>query len=217
VSGSRDESEVVVPTAAATATGPDQGEADDAPADGRVRRVAPLVVGMIAVLMVGLFVVLVNASPDRGGASADSPLIGRPAPEATGTLSDGTAFDLSRRKGSWVVLNFFDPTCVPCIREHPELVKFAEDQATLGNDGAEMYSVITRGEQAEIEAFFDERGGDWPAVYSAADEFPVAFGVAQVPETWIIDPSGVVQLRLISEVTAEQLNSILRQYREQYR
>jgi hypothetical protein len=41
--------------------------------------------------------------------------------------------------------------------------------------------------------------------------------VAQVPETWIIDPSGVVQLRLISEVTADQLNSILRQYREQYR
>ena len=53
---------------------------------------------------------------------ADSPLIGRPAPEATGTLDDGTSFDLSRRKGSWVVLNFFDPTCVPCIQEHPELV-----------------------------------------------------------------------------------------------
>ena len=44
----------------------------------------------------------------------------------------------------------------------------------------------------------------------------MAFGVAQVPETWIVDPSGVVQLRLISTVTAEQLNSILRQYREQY-
>ena len=116
-----------------------------------------------------------------------------------------------------MVLNFFDPTCVPCIREHPELVTFSEDQATLGTDGAELYSVITRGDQDEIESFFSENGGEWPAVYSDADEFPVAFGVAQVPETWIVDPSGVVQLRLISEVTAEQLNSILRQYREQYR
>jgi cytochrome c biogenesis protein CcmG, thiol:disulfide interchange protein DsbE len=202
---------------AAGPTDVEHGQADDASTGGRARRLAPIVVGMIAVLMVGLFVVLVNASPDSGGASADSPLIGRPAPEATGTLSDGSTFDLSRRKGSWVVLNFFDPTCVPCIREHPELVEFADDQASLGTDGAEMYSVITRGEQAEIEAFFAERGGDWPAIYSKADEFPVAFGVAQVPETWIIDPSGVVQLRLISEVTAEQLNSILRQYREQYR
>ena len=182
----------------------------------RARRLAPVVVGVIAVLMVGLLVVLVSASPDDGGTTAASPLIGRPAPEATGTLSDGTSFDLSRRKGSWVVLNFFDPTCVPCKREHPELLRFSEDQAGLGTDGAELYSVITRGEPDEIEAFFAENGGDWPAIYSDNDDFPVAFGVAQVPETWIIDPSGVVQLRLISEVTAEQLNSILRQYREQY-
>lgn len=197
---------------------PSSGEmaAGDAVPPGRGRRLAPFVVGVIAIVMVGLFVVLATASPDDGGTTAASPLIGRPAPEATGTLSDGTSFDLSRRKGSWVVLNFFDPTCVPCIREHPQLVQFSEDQATLGTDGAELYSVITRGEPDEIEAFFAEKGGDWPAIYSENDEFPVAFGVAQVPETWIIDPSGVVQLRLISEVTAEQLNSILRQYREQY-
>ena len=196
---------------------PADAPADDAAPRSRTRRLAPLVVGVVAVVMVGLIVVLAGASPDDGGTTADSPLIGRPAPEATGTLDDGTSFDLSRRKGSWVVLNFFDPTCVPCIREHPELVTFSEDQATLGTDGAELYSVITRGEQDEIEAFFADNGGDWPAIYSEADEFPVAFGVAQVPETWIIDPSGVVQLRLISTVTAEQLNSILRQYREQYR
>jgi len=197
----------------------DVPDGDDTSSGDGGRRLAPLIAGAIAVVMVGLMVVFVGAvsGDDTGGTNADSPLIGRPAPEATGTLSDGTAFDLSRRKGSWVVLNFFDPTCVPCIREHPELVTFSEDQATLGNDGAEMYSVITRGEQDEIEAFFAENGGDWPAIYSEADEFPVAFGVALVPETWIIDPSGVVQLRLISEVTAEQLNSILRQFREQYR
>ena len=191
---------------------------DDTSSGGGGRRLAPLIAGAIAVVMVGLMVVFVGAvsGDDTGGTDADSPLIGRPAPEATGTLSDGTAFDLSRRKGSWVVLNFFDPTCVPCIREHPELVTFSEDQSTLGNDGAEMYSVITSGEQDEIEAFFADNGGDWPAIYSD-DQIPVAFGVAQVPETWIIDPSGVVQLRLISEVTAEQLNSILRQFREQYR
>lgn len=188
------------------------------PADGGTggrRRIAPLIVGAIAVVMVGLFVVLAGADASRKE-SAASPLIGRPAPEATGTLGDGTSFDLSRRKGSWVVLNFFDPTCIPCVQEHPELVAFVEDQATLGADGAELYSVITRGEQSEIERFFADNGGDWPAIYSEADEFPVAFGVSQVPETWIVDPSGVVQLRLISKVSADQLNAILQQFREQY-
>jgi cytochrome c biogenesis protein CcmG/thiol:disulfide interchange protein DsbE len=193
---------------------------DVAPASGdgpppRRRRIAPLIVGVIAVVMAGLFVVLAGADADKSE-SADSPLIGRPAPEATGTLDDGTSFDLARRKGSWVVLNFFDPECIPCIQEHPELVQFSKDQESLGVEGAELYSVITRGEKDEIDAFFAEEGGDWPAIYSEFDEFPVAFGVAAVPETWIIDPSGVVQLRLISKVTAAQLNQILQQYREQY-
>ena len=192
----------------------EQMAADERRPGGR-RRLAPLIVALIALVMVGLIVVLAGADASRQE-SADSPLIGRPAPEATGTLDDGTSFDLSRRKGSWVVLNFFDPTCIPCVQEHPELIKFADDQATLGTDGAELYSVITRGEQAEIDQFFAENGGDWPAIYSEADEFPVAFGVSQVPETWIIDPSGVVQLRLISKVTADQLNAILQQFREQY-
>jgi len=179
------------------------------------RRVAPWIVLVVAVAFGGLFVVLVSASPS-GRQTAGSPLIGRPAPEATGTLGDGTAFDLSRRKGSWVVLNFFDPACIPCIQEHPDLVQFDEDQKLLGAGGAELYSVVVRGSQSEVETFFEERGGDWPAIYSDLDDFPVAFGVAAVPETWIIDPSGVVQLRLISKVTAEQLNVILQQYREQY-
>ncbi|MGB0114840.1 MAG: TlpA disulfide reductase family protein [Ilumatobacteraceae bacterium] len=179
------------------------------------RRIAPFIVGLVAIVMIGLFIVLIGADPSSGE-SADTPLLGRPAPEAIGTLDDGTSFDLSRRKGSWVVLNFFDPECVPCIQEHPELVQFAEDQETLGTDGAEMYSVIVRGGREEIDEFFEERGGDWPQIYSELDEFPVAFGVAAVPETWIIDPSGVVQLRLISKVTADQLNSILVQFREQY-
>lgn len=195
---------------------------DDAMDDGmdehtakRSRPLAPWIVLVVAIALGGLFFALASANPSSG-ATADSPLIGRPAPEATGTLSDGTSFDLSRRKGSWVVLNFFDPDCIPCVQEHPELIEFDADQELLGADGAELYSVIVRGSQDEVEAFFDERGGDWPAIYSEFDDFPVAFGVAAVPETWIIDPSGVVQLRMISKVTAEQLNVILQQYREQY-
>mgnify|MGYP001133295229 FL=1 len=192
---------------------PAEPQGADAPTG---RRLAPWIVLVVAIAMVGLLLVLAGADSDSS-ATADSPLIGRPAPEAIGTLDDGRTFDLSQRKGSWVVLNFFDPDCVPCIQEHPDLVQFSEDQATLGADGAELYSVITRGTRDEVDEFFAERGGDWPQIYSEFDEFPVAFGVAAVPETWIIDPSGVVQLRLISKVTAEQLNTILQQYREQYR
>ena len=203
---------------AASAEGPDMDlAAGDSEGSGRPRRrrLAPWIVLVVFAVLAGLFVVLARAEPNAGE-TAESPLLGRPAPEATGTLDDGTPFDLSRRKGSWVVLNFFDPACVPCMQEHPELIQFAADQEALGSEGAELYSVIVRGAEDEVDDFFDERGGDWPKIYSEFDDFPVAFGVALVPETWIIDPSGVVQLRLISKVTAGQLDNILQQFREQY-
>jgi cytochrome c biogenesis protein CcmG/thiol:disulfide interchange protein DsbE len=177
------------------------------------RRVAPWVALGVAVVIGALFVVLLTATGDAED-SADSPLLGRPAPEAVGTLADGTPFDLSRRKGSWVVLNFFTADCVPCIQEHPELVRFSDQQAALGADGAELYSVVVNDSRDDVETFFDERGGDWPIVYSELGEIPVAFGVSAVPETWIVDPAGVVRVRLISKVTAEQLNVTLQQLRE---
>ena len=176
-------------------------------------RLAPFIVLAVAVVLGGLFIVLAGAD-GAGNETADTPLLERPAPAATGAFADGTAFDLSRRKGSWVVLNFFTHNCVPCIREHPELVDFANQQAALGVDGAELYTVVRDSDRDEVEAFFAERGGDWPIVYDPDFEFSNDFGVALVPETWIIDPDGVVRGRVISEVTADFLSSRIQLLRE---
>jgi cytochrome c biogenesis protein CcmG/thiol:disulfide interchange protein DsbE len=180
----------------------------------RPRRIAPFVALGVVVLLVALFVVLARAKPGTSD-SADSPLLGRPAPEVVSTTLDDQRFDLARRKGSWVVLNFFNSTCVPCIREHPELVSFAESQAALGTEGAELYTVINDDEDAAIEDFFAERGGDWPKVRDADGAIAVAFGVAKVPETWIIDPDGVVVRRIVGELDAPFLEGQLQELREQ--
>lgn len=178
----------------------------------RRTRVAPFIVLAVAVVLVGLFVVLASSSRS-GGDTISSYLIDKPAPAATGTTLDGEAFDLSRRKGSWVVLNFFDPTCVPCVNEHPELVAFDEQQRALP-DGAELYTIINKGSDESVGEFFAANGGDWPVVSDPPGSISVAFGVAQVPETWIIDPNGIVRQRMAGEVTAEFLGSYLQQLRE---
>ena len=182
--------------------------------DARRRRVAPFVALAVAVVLGGLFVVLAGADASRDE-TADTPLLDRPAPSASGAFANGTSFDLSRRKGSWVVLNFFTSNCVPCRREHPELVRFVDQQAGLGSDGAELYTVAVGGEpHAVVEDFFSDKGGDWPVVFDDDGRFSVAFGVSKVPETWIIDPNGVVRVRVISEVTAEFLSSSIQLMRE---
>jgi cytochrome c biogenesis protein CcmG, thiol:disulfide interchange protein DsbE len=179
----------------------------------REKRVAPFVALAVAAVLAGLFVVLAGSDASTNE-SADTPLLDKPAPEAVGVRADGSAFDLARRKGSWVVLNFFTSTCVPCQQEHPDLVRFADQQTVLGGDGAELYTVVYDDDRKAVEDFFAANGGDWPIVYDDDGSIAVAFGVSQVPETWIVDPTGVVRGRMITRVTADFLGSQLQQLRE---
>ncbi len=180
-------------------------------------RLAPFIALGIAVALIGLVVLFVGADPNAPRSNGRSPLLDQPAPEAVGELDDGTPFDLSRRKGSWVVLNFFQSSCIPCIEEHPDLVEFVDQQRQLGAQGAEFYSVVFGDTRKSVDEFFEREGGDWPAVYSEGDQISVAFGVNQVPETWVIDPSGVVRLRVQGKVTADGLSITLQQLREALR
>jgi cytochrome c biogenesis protein CcmG/thiol:disulfide interchange protein DsbE len=186
------------------------GSASDATA--RPRRVAPFVALAVALVLAGLFVVLAGSSP-AGDNQVQSFLIGRPAPRVVSTTLDDQPFDLSRRKGSWVVLNFFDPTCVPCVEEHPELIALDEQQSAIA-EGAELYTIINRGSAESVQAFFDDNGGEWPVVRDPDFGVSVDFGVAQVPETWIIDPFGVVRARYAGPITAERVALDLQSMRE---
>ncbi len=191
----------------------------ETPADGadggggaRRRRIAPFAALAVAAVLAGLFWVLAGA--DSGvNDTADTYLLGRPAPRVRGTTIDGSSVDLSRRKGNWVVVNFFNSTCVPCVQEHPDLIAFTEQQAQIP-DGAELYTVVNNDTDAAVRAFFDEHGGDWPVITDPDGEINVEFGISKVPETWIIDPDGIVVERFITRITAGQLSAYIQRLRE---
>jgi cytochrome c biogenesis protein CcmG, thiol:disulfide interchange protein DsbE len=187
----------------------------ESPESGRSgRRLAPFISLGVAIVVAALFFVLASGKADKPDVTS-SFLTGRPAPAVISTTLDGKSFDLSRRKGSWVVLNFFQSTCLPCKAEHPELVAFAEQQSEIA-DGAELYTVIKDDADDAVGSWFAEHGGDWPIVKDDDGAISTAFGVAQVPETWIIDPSGVVAVRYATTITAESLAVELQQLRQAY-
>lgn len=163
------------------------------------RRRSPWIAGAVGVILAAFLVVLALAEPGESD-EASSPLLGKPAPTVVSTVIDGGTFDLARRKGSWVVLNFFNSTCIPCIREHPELVAFARRQTTSDNP-VELYTIVNDDSDVAVRAFFTANGGDWPKVRDDDGAIAVAFGVAKVPETWVIDPNGWVRLRVLGELT----------------
>ena len=182
------------------------------------RRVAPIVVLVVAAVLGGLFWVLADSKPENDTSGViNSHLLGKPAPSVRSTTLDDEPFDLARRKGSWVVLNFFNPTCVPCVAEHPELVRFAEQQSALGPDGAELYTILQLPYRiGDVHAFFETRDGDWPVIRDDDGGINVSFGVAQVPETFIIDPDGIVRLRWAGVIDAETLATLVQQQRDAY-
>jgi len=172
-------------------------------------RIGALAVGLVMLALVAVLVVS-DGDTDVG---ARSPLLGQPAPAIETTTIDDQPFTLARRKGSWVVFNFFNSTCVPCIAEHPSLVKFAEGERARPG-GAEFYTVVNDDDDAAIRDFFVANGGDWPKLRDTDGAIAVAFGVAKVPETWIIDPNGFVRLRILGAVTDGVLEAQMARLRE---
>ena len=185
-----------------------------APEERRGRRMAPWISLAVAAVLAALFIVLAGGKAAKPDVTS-SFLIGKPAPAVASTTLDGKTFNLARRKGSWVVLNFFQSTCLPCKAEHPELVKFAAQQAGIA-DGAELYTVIKDDPDDAVAKWFADHGGDWPIVKDDDGAIATAFGVARVPETWIIDPSGIVVVRHATTITAEFLSTELQQLRQAY-
>ncbi|MGH9273726.1 MAG: TlpA family protein disulfide reductase [Acidimicrobiales bacterium] len=183
--------------------------ADVEPEDTGGPRTALAAASVVAVLVAILVAVLATRAPSTERVTR-SPLIGRLAPAIAGTTLDGDAFDLSDQRGRWVVVNFFATWCIPCIAEHPELVAFDEAHADAGD--ASVVSVLFDDEEDNARAEFAKRGGNWPVVIDDEGAVGVAYGVARVPESFLVAPDGTVVQRLVGGVTRAQLDDLLRQY-----
>lgn len=181
----------------------------DLPAPRR-RRIGPLVA--IPVLVVVLALVGVLATSDTGGdAEVSTPLLNRQAPAVVGETIDGEAFDLADAQGEFVLVNFFATWCVPCIREHPDLVSFDERQGAAGI--ASVVSVVYDSRPEQVREFFADNGGDWPVVVDPDGLIALSYGVAGVPESYLIAPDGTVVAKLVGGVTASGLDRLLAQVR----
>jgi cytochrome c biogenesis protein CcmG/thiol:disulfide interchange protein DsbE len=180
----------------------------EAPVRPRRRHTALIVSAAVAVVIAALVVVLATREPGRN-TFVDSPLLGEAAPALAGETLAGEAYDLDDRQGRYVVVNFFATWCAPCRQEHPELVSFATRHAQAGD--AEVVSVVYGDDTDAVRRFFERNGGDWPVV--AGDTGPIAldWGVAGVPESYIVDPLGIVQYKIIGGVTASGLDAALAQ------
>jgi cytochrome c biogenesis protein CcmG/thiol:disulfide interchange protein DsbE len=166
---------------------------------------AVVLVVPVAVVLLVLIAVLATRDPatDR---RVDSPLVGQPAPRISGTTLEGQEFDSSTYDGRWLVVNFFATWCVPCVKEHPELVAFEQAHREAGD--ANVISVVFEDDAESVERFFARNGCEWPVVFGQSTVI-ADWGVAGVPESYVVDPSGLVAAKVVGGVTAAGLDGLL--------
>lgn len=173
-------------------------------------RTALLVSVVMVVLVAAIVAVLATRQPatDRRAAS---PLVGNAAPSLMGETLDGGAFNIDQHRGRWVVVNYFATWCVPCRVEHPELVAF--DRAHGGSAGAAddavLVSVLYDDDTDTAARFFADHGGSWPVVIDRDARIATDWGVAGVPETYLVRPDGRVAVKLIGGVTQDGMERVI--------
>jgi len=166
-------------------------------------RFAPLI--FVAALF-GMFLYLMTQD-DRNIREIKSVLIGKPVPAFSlpGLSADAeglTSADL--KTGEPVLVNFFASWCVPCRAEHDSLMALA------GDHGVKIIGVAYKNEPARALAFLDELGN--PFARTASDlngRLAIDFGVTGVPETFIIDGSGVITYRHWGPIVGDSLEAKL--------
>ncbi|MDB5369690.1 MAG: DsbE family thiol:disulfide interchange protein [Roseomonas sp.] len=198
-------------TATATATGPGGTHLAGAMPGFNRRRALMLAPLGLALAAGGGFYAMLRG---MGTGSYDphgvpSVLVGRNAPPFTlpplaasnlEGFSDATLRDLPAP----VLVNFWASWCVPCIVEHPQLMR-------LARDGVPVFGVNYKDKPADAATFLARHGN--PFARLGRDEpgrVAIDWGVYGVPETYLLDRRGIVRWRWPGPVTPEVLDQDIR-------
>lgn len=163
------------------------------------RFVIPLAifVGLAILLAVGL---------DRDPRRVPSPLIDKPAPAfSLPTLSDGSRLvGPSDFAGKVWLLNVWASWCVACREEHPVLNQLAQRNLLP------MVGLNYKDEPQAAKAWLRDRGNPYSTVaVDANGRVGIDWGVYGVPETFVVDKTGIIRHKHIGPINADVLRNEL--------
>ena len=131
-----------------------------------------------------------------------SPLINKPAPDFSLPTLDAPELKMSTLdlRGKVWILNVWASWCVACRIEHPLLVEFAKTGA------APVYGLNYKDKREDAIRWLGKFGNPYSRSLSDTEGLVgIDFGVYGVPETFVIDKTGVIRMKHIGPLTPEVL------------
>jgi len=178
----------------------------------RFGRLGWLTLGGSALVGLVLGLVLFRAAPTPAlgtaanpAASTPAPEVGAPAPDFSLTTLDGETVQLSDLRGKIVAINFWATWCAPCRLEMPDLQaradQFPDRLVVLGVNFAET--------AAEVAAFRDEVGVDFPLLMDPEADVQRLYRVLGYPTTFFVDEQGTIRFQHIGLMSGGQMDEYL--------
>jgi len=149
---------------------------------------------------------LLGTGLGRDPQAIPSPLVGRPAPAfALAQLElPEKSFGPQDMKGKVWMLNVWASWCSSCRQEHPLLLDLAQ-RGVVPIVGLDYMDARPEGAK-----WLAQHGNPYQlSVLDANGKIGIDYGVYGVPETYVIDKSGVVRLKHTGPVTAEVIETKL--------
>jgi cytochrome c biogenesis protein CcmG/thiol:disulfide interchange protein DsbE len=122
---------------------------------------------------------------------------GDKAPNFHLTTDRGRNVTVDNFGGKLLVLNFWATWCPPCVEETPSLEEFARE---MGPEGVVVLGVSVDRNQDLYRKFLERYKIPFETVRDPEANVPASYGTFQYPETYIIDRSGRVVEKIISNV-----------------
>ena len=118
---------------------------------------------------------------------------------------NGSNTNLTKLEGNWIVINYWADWCAPCIKEIPELNKFANENKdilvfTFNFDQLDQEDLAPIAKKFNIEV---------PSLVTHPRDIWGIQTPPAVPATFFINPNGELSLSLFRPQTKDTLNSIL--------
>jgi cytochrome c biogenesis protein CcmG/thiol:disulfide interchange protein DsbE len=136
-----------------------------------------------------------------------SPLPGRAAPDfALPMLETSDTMRLSDLRGSVVLVNFWASWCIPCREEHPILLEGAREYMSKG---VRFIGITYNDAPEDSQRWLAELGQAYPSLVDKGARTAIDYGVAGVPETFIVDKNGVVAFKKFGPITSAELTQKL--------
>ena len=172
---------------------------------------------LLVVVAISLFAVLIKGLSLNPSIVASSQ-IGKTASGFDADLLEGGSWlpkthdnkvSLGDLKGKPVVLNFWASWCVSCRQEARELETFWQRSRERG---VIVLGIAIQDTPDSAREFAKLNGKSYPIALDSTGKISIDYGVSGVPETFIIDASGIIRHKESGPVTAELLEQLSLKY-----